>query len=64
MRTCPRCNGQMFLEREAIGNGWIQTCLQCSFTQELKAIPDKVTQGAYHKTDYAKQRGKRGQVFI
>jgi DNA-directed RNA polymerase subunit M/transcription elongation factor TFIIS len=32
-RSCPRCHGDMFLERER--DGWHLQCLQCSYEHEL-----------------------------
>ena len=30
---CPRCHGNMFLEKDEFG--WYEQCLQCSHSQEL-----------------------------
>jgi len=34
--ACPRCHGDMFLERER--GEWYLQCLQCSYQRELRAV--------------------------
>jgi len=35
-KGCPRCNGDVFLERD-IG-GWYERCLQCGHNQDLESV--------------------------
>ena len=37
-RSCPRCGGDIFLDREL--DGWSEHCLQCSFRRELKNLDE------------------------
>lgn len=46
LRSCPRCKGDMFIERE--GGTWYQQCLQCSYRCEMRRldkVQEKVTDG-------------------
>jgi DNA-directed RNA polymerase subunit M/transcription elongation factor TFIIS len=36
LKTCPRCQGDLFVERDM--DGWFQQCLQCGYRRELKAL--------------------------
>lgn len=36
-KSCPRCGGDIFLERD---NKWYEHCLQCGNTFELKSLPE------------------------
>jgi hypothetical protein len=36
LKGCPRCGGDLFLESDEYD--WFETCLQCSFRQELKKV--------------------------
>jgi len=36
INKCPRCQGNMFLEKDEFG--WYEHCLQCSYSQELEGI--------------------------
>ncbi|OGZ23862.1 MAG: hypothetical protein A3A08_01745 [Candidatus Nealsonbacteria bacterium RIFCSPLOWO2_01_FULL_41_9] len=40
-RSCPRCGGDLFIDRSL--DGWYEQCLQCSYTQELKPIVQQET---------------------
>lgn len=33
-RSCPRCQGDMFVEKGL--DGWYRQCLQCSYRQDFK----------------------------
>ena len=35
-RRCPRCGGNIFLDRDY--DGWYMECLQCSYTRDLNAL--------------------------
>jgi len=37
-RRCPRCGGNLFLDRDY--NGWYLECIQCSYTRELEIKVD------------------------
>ena len=36
VKSCPRCNGDMFVERDF--DSWYEQCLQCSYRVELKNL--------------------------
>ena len=36
IKNCPRCKGDLFLDKDT--NGWYEQCLQCSCRHELKEI--------------------------
>jgi DNA-directed RNA polymerase subunit M/transcription elongation factor TFIIS len=38
LKTCPRCQGDLFVDRDA--DGWFQQCLQCGYRREMKAIAE------------------------
>jgi hypothetical protein len=47
LKSCPRCKGDVFLDRDQ--SGWYEQCLQCSYSRELPAIVEireKVSQGS------------------
>ena len=33
LKSCPRCSGDMFIDKER--NSWYEECLQCGFSREL-----------------------------
>lgn len=33
LKSCPRCNGDTFIEREI--DGWIERCLLCGYSRDL-----------------------------
>lgn len=35
LKSCPRCGGDMFLEK---GDKWYEHCLQCGYARELKRL--------------------------
>ncbi|MGP8080649.1 MAG: hypothetical protein ACLPVI_09100 [Dehalococcoidales bacterium] len=37
-RRCPRCHGNMFIDREY--DGWYMECLQCSYTVDLDIMSE------------------------
>jgi ribosomal protein S27AE len=37
-RRCPRCGGNLFLDRDY--RGWYLECIQCSYTRELEIKVD------------------------
>ena len=36
LKACPRCGGNMFLNKD--WDGWHEDCLQCSHSEELKSL--------------------------
>ena len=36
LKSCPRCNGDVFLEEDI--SGWYLRCLQCGYNRDLKDI--------------------------
>lgn len=48
VRTCPRCRGNVFLERDMTDGEWYEYCLQCSYRHYLlpMAEPERETSGA------------------
>lgn len=38
LRKCPRCGGDIFIDRDL--DGWHEQCLQCAYRHELKDIAD------------------------
>ena len=36
VRSCPRCGGDVFIDRDL--DGWYEQCLQCSYQCELKSL--------------------------
>jgi len=43
MKNCPRCGGDMFIERDSYG--WYEKCLQCGYCGESKGL-DKLGHGS------------------
>ena len=41
LKGCPRCGGDLYLDNDEYD--WYETCLQCSFRQELKEV-DKLVE--------------------
>ena len=37
-KGCPRCRGDMFLERDQ--SAWYEKCLQCSYQHELRSMSE------------------------
>jgi len=35
LNSCPRCNGDMFIEKE-LYYGWYKQCIMCGYTYELR----------------------------
>jgi hypothetical protein len=35
LSSCPRCNGDMFIEKE-LHYGWYERCIMCGYTNELR----------------------------
>jgi ribosomal protein S27AE len=35
-KKCPKCGGNVFIDRDVYG--WYEKCLQCGYTQDLKAL--------------------------
>lgn len=35
LNSCPRCNGDMFIEKE-LYYGWYEQCIMCGYTNELR----------------------------
>ena len=33
-KSCPRCDGDMFIDRDLYG--WYEQCIQCSYARDLK----------------------------
>jgi len=53
VKSCPRCNGDMFVDRDL--DNWYEQCLQCSYRTELEPLSkfrEPVTMG--------KQSAKKG----
>ena len=38
LKTCPRCQGDLFLDRGT--DGWHEQCLQCGYRRELRPIAE------------------------
>ncbi len=38
MKSCPKCNGDVFLEKDS--SGWYERCLQCGYNRDLKYVVD------------------------
>jgi len=57
--ACPRCHGDMFLEREH--DEWYLQCLQCSYQHELRAVAGRRNARFKAKTKpLSLQEAKRG----
>ena len=43
LRTCPRCQGDLFVDRDIGTDSWFEQCLQCGYRRELRpiAVPNK-----------------------
>lgn len=39
-KSCPRCGGDMFIDRDLEGYGWYEQCLQCSYRCPLKKLEE------------------------
>ncbi len=37
LKGCPRCNGDMFTDRDI--DGWYEHCLLCGYTRDLPGAP-------------------------
>ena len=35
LKNCPRCSGDMFVERDV--DGWIERCLLCGYSRDVSA---------------------------
>jgi hypothetical protein len=46
LKKCPRCGGDMFIDRDIYG--WYEKCLQCSCCCELRGL-DEIQQSAVQK---------------
>ena len=36
LKSCPRCRGDMFIDRDTYG--WYEECMQCGFHNELESM--------------------------
>ena len=36
LKGCPKCNGDIFLDRDI--DGWYERCLQCGYNRDLESI--------------------------
>ncbi|MBI2329500.1 MAG: hypothetical protein HYU85_07725 [Chloroflexi bacterium] len=39
LKSCPRCRGDIFIDRDLEG-WWYEQCLQCSYRSELKNLAE------------------------
>jgi len=53
-RSCPRCGGDLFLDRE-IDNSWHEHCLQCSYRHELRNIEEFHSESVQRKSSIVSQ---------
>ncbi len=37
LKGCPRCGGDLLIEKDLF-YGWNETCIQCSFSRDLKEL--------------------------
>jgi translation initiation factor 2 beta subunit (eIF-2beta)/eIF-5 len=36
LKTCPRCNGDIFIQREI--DGWYEECLSCGYRRDVSNL--------------------------
>jgi hypothetical protein len=36
IKACPRCNGDLYMEKEI--DGWYESCLQCGHRREMEEL--------------------------
>ena len=56
-KGCPRCQGDMFLERDE--DSWYEECLQCSYRHELKSMSEFKERVAQEEKEPALPGGTR-----
>jgi len=57
LKSCPRCGGDLFIDRDA--DGWFEQCLQCSYRRELVELKNRlipVSVRRFPPEDWSKQR--------
>ena len=51
LKGCPKCNGDIFLEKDF--DGWYERCLQCGYNQDLETIVEVKEQPSVRKREPA-----------
>ena len=51
LKGCPKCNGDIFLEKDI--DGWYERCLQCGYNQDLETIVEVKEQPSGRKKELA-----------
>ena len=57
LKSCPRCGGDLFIDRDS--EGWFEQCLQCSYRRELIELKNRlvpVPVRRFPPEDWSKQR--------
>ncbi len=55
-KSCPRCQGNLFVGWDYADGGWFESCLQCSFRSYLPALAKA------HEAGTTVGKGKRGKA--
>lgn len=66
-KSCPRCDGDIFVEMDCIDGEWYEYCLQCSYRHYLPAVARgsaRDANAAVSESQEVKRRRRRGKKDV
>lgn len=66
-KSCPKCDGDIFVEMDCVDGEWYEYCLQCSYRHYLPAVarsPAHAADEAVAEGRKVKRRRRRGKKDV